>query len=112
MITKDRLKELRDSDLIYIWNEYCYENRQSYDLIYPNDADFFETHFTNDLMELARAISFGEYNYRDEYVYINVYGNLFSFNMWQLDDHIDFEALLEWLNDEDEYEYRKQFFNL
>ena len=112
MITKDRLKELSDNKLLYIWNEYCYENRMTDDLIHENDEDFFNTFFGSDLMELARAVSFGEYNFRDEYVYINVYGNLYSFNKYELDDYIEYDELLEWLNDEVEHEYRKQFFNL
>lgn len=43
-----------------------------------NDEDFFNTYYYNNPMEVARAIFYGDYHYCDDYVCINVYGNLES----------------------------------
>jgi hypothetical protein len=53
----------------------------------PNDEDFFETVFYNDPMEAVRATQFGDYNFMDDYILFNGYGNLDSYN--------DFEAMNE-----------------
>ena len=55
---------------------------------YENDEDFFNTYF-NDCYEVARAISYGEYNFMDAYVHLNVYGNLESITEYGLSDLID-----------------------
>lgn len=66
-----------------------------------NDEDFFETYYSNRPMEAVRACCYGDYNYMDDYVHINVYGNLETCNEWELQakikDYIDeiIEALLE-----------------
>lgn len=73
---KDKLydNDLQDiADILYeydptiVSNFYCF----------PNDEDFFENNFS-DKMEVARAVSYGDYNYADEYVRLNGYGNLQS----------------------------------
>ena len=45
---------------------------------YENDDDFFITYFSNNVIEAVRAVSFGDYNYSDDYVRLNAYGNLES----------------------------------
>ena len=53
-----------------------------------NDEYFFENYFrTKD--EVARAICFGSYNYSDEFVKFNAYGNLESTSRWQMEDEIN-----------------------
>lgn len=32
---------------------------------YENDDDFFNTYFSNNVIEAVRAVSFGDYNYSD-----------------------------------------------
>ena len=49
-----------------------------------NDEEFFNTYFYNNPMEAARSVSFGEYNFNDEYVRFNGYMNLVSLDEWQL----------------------------
>ena len=45
---------------------------------YENDDDFFNTYFSNNVIEAVRAVSFGDYNYSDDYVRFDAYGNLES----------------------------------
>lgn len=45
---------------------------------WSNDDDFFEELYDGRISELVRALSFGSYNYMDEYVKINTYGNIES----------------------------------
>lgn len=56
-----------------------------------NDDEFFNTYYGDNPIELARAISYGDYNYPDEYVKINDYGNLESANSYQIESEIDDE---------------------
>ena len=54
--------------------------------IWENDDDFFNTFFSGDPMEVARAISFGDYSYNDEYVTFNGCGNLVSYTEYQVEE--------------------------
>lgn len=65
------------------WNG-CLDHLQ----VFENDEEFFEMFFTEDKMALVRAISFGEYNYNDEYVRFNGYGNLETLNEYQLEEEL------------------------
>lgn len=56
--------------------DYCY---------YENDEDFFQTFFYNKVNEAVRATYYGDYNYMDDYVRFNAYGNLDSCSEYQLE---------------------------
>lgn len=89
--------------------------------IYENDEYFFETFFEGRPMEAVRAAHYGDYNYGDDYVRFNGYGNLVSFGDYtyeqelkeSLDDiidnliseqaHIDFPEELDMLINPDDY---------
>lgn len=58
--------------------DYCYE---------INDEDFFNVHFTEP-MEAVRAAYFGEYQYSDDYVRFNAYGNLKSVSTWEFEQEL------------------------
>lgn len=45
---------------------------------YENDEYFFNTYYCDNPMEVARACTYGNYNFMDAYVKINAYGNLTS----------------------------------
>ena len=68
---------------------------------WDNDEEFFNTFFRNDPMEAVRASYYGDYNYCDDYVRFNGYGNLESANEYDLvkryEEYIDdiVNALLE-----------------
>ena len=52
--------------------------------VWENDDDFFSTLFSGNPMEVARAVSFGDYNYNDEYIAFDGNGNLVSYNEYQV----------------------------
>ena len=58
---------------------------------WDNDEEFFETFFGTVIMDAVRAVCYGEYNYTDEYVKINAYGNLETTNYIQdeLEGYVD-----------------------
>lgn len=45
---------------------------------YENDEYFFRARYNDDMMSAVRAVCFGHYNYMDDYVRVNAYGNLDS----------------------------------
>lgn len=57
--------------------------------VYENDDDFFNTYFNNNVIEAVRAVSFGEYNYSDEYVKFNAYGNLESLSEYEYNELLE-----------------------
>ena len=60
---------------------------------YENDEEFFNTYFYNNPTEAVRSTYYGDYHYCDKYVSFNGYGNLVSFNDYDLEkeykEHID-----------------------
>lgn len=66
-------------DYINWYNGYFDNLRVSY-----NDEDFFNTYFYNNPMEAVRSVSFGSYNFNDEYVRFNGYGNLETLDEYDL----------------------------
>ena len=69
------------------WNG-CLENLE----FWENDEEFFNTFFDNP-MEAIRATYYGDYNYNDEYVKFNGYGNIDSYSEYErieeIKDNID-----------------------
>lgn len=53
---------------------------------WENDEEFFNTFFYNNPMEAVRASFFGYYDYSDEYVKFNGYGNLNSANEYEIEE--------------------------
>ena len=89
-----------------------YDNRLENLDYQENNEEFFDTYYNNKPYEVARAIYYGDYNFNDEYVKINVYGNLESISEWGFEDLIkDYqtEIIEEYLNiieeDEDYFKY-------
>ena len=56
---------------------------------YENDEEFFTLFFSGKEYELARAINYGDYNFMDAYVKIDVYGNLISMSAYELEKELD-----------------------
>lgn len=52
-----------------------------------NNEEFFEIYFGKK-DEVARAICYGDYNYTDDFVRFNAYGNLESCNEWEYEDEL------------------------
>ena len=81
------------------WNG-CLENLE----FWENDEEFFNTFFDNP-MEAIRATYYGNYNYNDDYVKFNGYGNIDSYSEYdrieEIKDNIDdiVENLIEYYYD-------------
>ena len=89
-----------------------YDNRlDNLDYEY-NDEEFFSTYYNNNPYEVARAISYGSYDFNDEYVKINVYGNLESISESEFNNLIEEykeEIITEYLNiiEEDTFYFKE-----
>lgn len=59
---------------------------------YPNDEDFFNTFYSHDVAEAVRAALYGNYNFNDDYVGFDGYGNLVSFNYSEYVDELKSEV--------------------
>ena len=57
--------------------------------VYENDEEFFDIFFEGRPAEVARAIYYGDFNYNDEYIKFNAYGNLETLSEY------DYEKLLK-----------------
>ena len=66
-LLKEVVRELNSYSGCLDWLDY-----------YENDDEFFNIFFQNNIISAVRAVSYGNYNYMDEFVRINVYGNLES----------------------------------
>ena len=66
------------------WN-----NCLDYLIVYENDEEFFDMFFKGRPAEVARAIYYGDFNYNDEYIKFNAYGNLETLSEY------DYEELLK-----------------
>ena len=53
-----------------------------------NDKEFFDCYFDGDVIEAVRAVCYGTYNYSDDYVKFDAYGNLESGNQWDVQEDI------------------------
>lgn len=73
---KEIVSELNSWNGCLDWLEY-----------WENDEEFFSCFFNNS-MEAVRACCYGEYNYCDEYVHLDAYGNLESCSEWELEDEL------------------------
>lgn len=82
---------------------------------YNNDEEFFTANFNDDMMEAVRAVCFGHYNYTDDYVRVNAYGNLDSLPEYDYEDEMEdnkeeiVERYIEMLEDNSVSEYKHLF---
>ena len=83
LIQDDELNNLDTAQLIDEYNNYLIESNRVDDYIYENDEYFFNENFENS-MESVRATFYGDYRYMDDYVQFNVYGNLNSYQEYEV----------------------------
>ena len=57
--------------------------------VYENDEEFFNMFFEGKPAELARAIYYGDFNYNDEYIKFNGYGNLESLSEYEYEEMLE-----------------------
>ena len=60
--------------------------------VYENDDEFFQIYFESKVMEAVRAVSYGDYNYMEEYVRFNGYGNIESLTEREWHQELEDEA--------------------
>lgn len=76
---------LENEDLLEIVREInSYNGGLEWLDYWENDEEFFEVFFDNP-MKVARAVCYGSYNYSDEYVKFDAYGNLESCSEYEID---------------------------
>ena len=80
-IVKEQLEESEFSLVLEAYNKYCSDN--NYEEFWINDEEFFDTFFPNS-MEAVRATTYGDYRYTDDYVKLNGYENIDSYNEYQV----------------------------
>lgn len=72
-------EEVSISELEGMVQECCsYDDSLEEYYYYENDEYFFRARYNDDMMSAVRAVCFGHYNYMDDYVRVNAYGNLDS----------------------------------
>jgi hypothetical protein len=76
-------------DIVHSINSY--DESLSYLEYYYNDDDFFSIFFGINTMDAVRAVCFGDYNYCDDFVKFNGYGNLESANKYEVMSEFEFE---------------------
>ena len=84
-IVVEQLEESRFDEVLEAYNHYCREN--SYEEFLENDDEVFETYFGS-MIDAVRATQYGNYNFADDYVKFNGYGNLDSFNQYEVINEI------------------------
>lgn len=86
----EELKEyvLKNEDLLELVRDInSYDGSLDWLDYQENDEEFFDIYYNNAL-EAVRAVCYGDYNYTDEYVKINAYGNLESCNKYELEEEL------------------------
>src|SRR5690606_28280305 len=70
-----------------------------YLVAYENDEEFFQTFFSSNVMDIIRAVYYGDYRYTDEYVRFDKYGNLESFSSseFESDFYDEINNIIDWI---------------
>ena len=108
---KEYLNNISDSDLLHIYNAVHQELGYGDDEIYINDEEFFKMYFENNVWEAIQRIHFGDWEYSDDYVKFNGYGNIVSFR--NISDEISIDELAQNVIDniDDLIRYNNWIFN-
>ena len=81
----EEIKNLKDSQLLDLAKEcYSYNGTCDWADVFGNDEFFFKDMF-DDAYDAVRAVYFGEYNFHDDYVRFDAYGNLETLTDYQLE---------------------------
>lgn len=66
----------------------CWDGSLDYLDYQENDEEFFKTYFYNKPEEAVRATYYGNYEYMDDYVHFNAYGNLDSCSEYEYEEEL------------------------
>lgn len=68
--------------------------------MWENDEEFFNTFFEGKTNEALRSAHFGDYNWSHNYVKFNGYGNLESFDYFEIKDLCEYpETMAEYIEE-------------
>lgn len=88
---KNELREylLNNEEVLFdVVNELnSWNNCLDYLEFWENDEEFFNSYFDSP-MEAVRATYYGDYNFNDDYIRFNGYGNIESFSEYEKDEEI------------------------
>lgn len=93
--SKGKIFEIDEYDLVQAWNEYCDDGCNPDSEVFLNDEDFLDL-FSK--VEIAKRVAWGDFNFYDEYVILDGYGNFKSSNrILELIDEVNIDD--DFLND-------------
>lgn len=91
----DKVWELKDYELVSLWNDYCDANSMYDDYIQVNDEEFLQNYSP---MDIAQNVANGEWRYSDDYIKTNGYGHFITFTYKsEIMEHIDLDPFVDWL---------------
>ena len=105
----ETLEGMSTKELVEVHNKYCDAYNDMDNQIYENDEYFLDEHFSCP-SELARAICYGEYDYTDDYVMFDGYGNLKTFD--NVTNHAMIEDIADYVADMEDEDEQEDFLNL
>lgn len=80
----DNMEELKD----VVREVNSWDGKLEYLDYQHNDEDFFNTFFEGEPMKAVRAAVYGDYNYTDDYVKYDGYGNLVSLSEYDMEEEL------------------------
>ena len=93
----DKVWDLRESELVDLWYDYCEANSLYDDMIHTNDEFFFDGF---NIIDVAQNVANGDWRYGDDYIKQDGYGHFISFTYKsEIMEHIDLDPFVDWLID-------------
>lgn len=102
------INQMDESDLMCLNNAYCESTNNPDAAIFSNDEEFFEMFFGGEggAERAVRAAFYGDYNSSHDYVRFNGYGNLESFDYFDVDGLVEFpDTIAEYILDGNEADF-------
>jgi len=103
----DTINDMDEETLIQLNNTYCQSINASDDEVWDNSEETLQMFFNNNILNAIQATQYGNYNYHDNYCRFNGYGNLDSFNHFDVDDLCELvETIAEYIEEnENDFEH-------
>jgi hypothetical protein len=103
---KEQILELDTYDLVRLWNDFCYSTAWNGEIA-ENNEDTLSVWFDS-YQELSRAICYGDFNYMDEFIALDGYGNLLSYNKYNFVEYLDIDELATWCEEKNIFESEEE----
>lgn len=103
------INDMTPSELIELNNTYCQSIDDLDSEIFENDENTLQMFFGNDILRAIQATQYGKYNYHDNYITFNGYGNLDSFSVMNTEKLCEYpETIAEYILD-NKYDFKYLF---